>query len=88
MDPNLWKPEENINEEDNANLIKPFEEEEVKAALFQMEINKAAGPDQIPIEFFQVCWEIVKTDIMDLFQEFHKGNLDISRLNYGIITLA
>ena len=52
-----------------------------------MEHNKAAGPDSIPIEFFQTCWEIIKEDIVELFDDFHKGKLDVSRLNYGIITL-
>jgi hypothetical protein len=52
-----------------------------------MEINKAAGPDKIPIEFYQTCWEIVKYDIIQLFDEFFKGKIGISRINYGIITL-
>ena len=52
-----------------------------------MEKNKAAGPDSIPIEFFQGCWEIVRKDILELFQEFWEGELNVSRLNYGIITL-
>jgi hypothetical protein len=33
-------------------LIRPFEEDEVKVALFQMEKNKAADPDRFTIEFF------------------------------------
>ncbi|KAL5675966.1 hypothetical protein ACJX0J_012097, partial [Zea mays] len=49
--------------------------------------NKAAGPDSIPAEFYQICWDIVKKDIVSLFQDFHAGHLDVSRLNYGIITL-
>lgn len=52
-----------------------------------MEKNKAAGPDSIPIEFYQSCWHIVKSDIVQLFSDFHSGRVDISRLNYGIITL-
>ena len=68
-------------------LTKPFSETEIKAALFQMERNKAAGPDKIPIEFYQHCWDIIKEDILELFRDFHEGRLDVSRLNYGIITL-
>jgi hypothetical protein len=51
-----------------------------------MEKNKTAGPDKIPIEFYQVCWEIVRDDIMRLFLDFHEGKVDISRINYGVIT--
>jgi mannosylglycoprotein endo-beta-mannosidase len=52
-----------------------------------LEKNKAAGPDSIPIEFYQACWKIVKSDIIQLFADFHQGKVDISRINYGTITL-
>jgi hypothetical protein len=52
-----------------------------------MERNKAPSPDKIPIEFFQKFWDIVKGDIIQLFDDFHNNRVDISRLNYGIITL-
>ena len=52
-----------------------------------MEKNKAAGPDSIPIEFYQACWKIIKKDIVQLFADFHQGKIDIRRINYGIITL-
>jgi hypothetical protein len=29
----------------------------------------------------------MKHNVMELFEEFHKGTLDIRRINYGIITL-
>lgn len=61
---NLWGPNENVNNEDNWSLTKPFEEEEIKNALFQMEKNKVAGPDQIPIEFYQTCLGIIKNNIL------------------------
>ena len=83
----LWDANERVTEEDNIMLTKPFSETEIKAALFQMERNKAAGPDKIPIEFYQHCWDIIKEDILELFRDFHEGRLDVSRLNYGIITL-
>jgi hypothetical protein len=44
--------------------------EEVKNAPFSMKLNKAPGHDNIPIEFFQHCWEIVMPDIMHLFDKF------------------
>jgi hypothetical protein len=68
-------------------LIRPFSEEEIKEALFQMEKNKVVGPDNIPVEFYQACWGIIKKDIVDIFDDFHQGKLDVSRINYGTITL-
>lgn len=52
-----------------------------------MKPNKAPCPDNIPIEFFQYCWEIVKVDLMKPFAWFHENKLDAQRLDYGIITL-
>jgi hypothetical protein len=67
-------------------LTRPFSVEEVKTALFSMAPNKAPGPDNIPIEFYQHCWDLIKWDVMNLFHAFHAGCLDVARLNYGIIT--
>ena len=83
----IWDSNELVTNEENTELTKPFSKTEIKEALFQMEKNKAAGPDKIPIEFFQHCWEIIKDDVVKLFENFHEGKLDVSRLNYGIITL-
>ena len=46
---NLWHEGELLNDEDNEWLNRPFSESEIKSALFQMETNKVAGPDKIPI---------------------------------------
>jgi hypothetical protein len=52
-----------------------------------MEKNKAARPDRMPIEFYQCCWQIIKHDMVIVFEEFHKEGLEIRKINYGIITL-
>ena len=61
--------------------------EEVKEAVFGMKLNKAPGPDGLPIEFYQKFWNLVSGDLMDLFEEFYVGKLDLSRFNSGIVTL-
>jgi hypothetical protein len=53
VEQHLWPHDEKVKDEENAEVIGPFSEEEVKRALFQMERNKAAGPDGLPVEFFQ-----------------------------------
>jgi hypothetical protein len=52
-----------------------------------MEYNKTPGPDGFPAEFYQVFWELIKQDLMVLFQDFHKGNLQLYNLNFGTIIL-
>jgi hypothetical protein len=87
LDPDLWVEGEKVSDEDNNILTQPFCRKEVKDALDQMEHNKAAGPDAIPAEFFQTCWEVVRGDIMEMFHDLFEGKLDVSRINYGVITL-
>ena len=86
LNEDFWNNGEKVDLQDSEELIKPFTESEIKEALFHMEKNKTVGPDNIPIEFYQHCWEIIKGGIIEMF-DFHAGNLDVSRLNYGIITL-
>ena len=47
----------------------------------------APGPDGLPVRFFQAFWPMVKEIILDLFREFSRGTLDLSQLNYGIISM-
>ena len=41
-----------VSQMENEFLIDQFTEEEVRTAIFQMESNKAPGPDGFPPEFF------------------------------------
>ena len=41
-----------------------FSYEEVRAAVFQMEDNKALGPDGYPTEFYEAFWDTIKVDLM------------------------
>ena len=76
-----------VSDFENDYLTAEFTEKEVKDAIFQMEHNKAPGPDGFPAEFYQVFWNIIKNDLMALFRDFHRGYLPLSRLNFGVISL-
>ena len=64
-----------------------FSYEEVRAAVFEMEDNKALGPDGYPTEFYEAFWDTIKVDLMAMFMDFQNGNLLLHSLNFGIITL-
>ena len=49
-------------------LEMPFTEEEIYAALMDMNGDKAPGPDGFTVAFWQSSWELVKEEIMDLFR--------------------
>jgi hypothetical protein len=44
-----------VSDKENEQLVKPFSEEEIRHAVFQMEHNKALRPDGFPVEFYQTC---------------------------------
>jgi len=74
-------------EEENEYLTGNFSEAEVRAAIFQMEHNKAPGPDGFLAEFYQVFCDLIKLDLMSLFNDFQEGNLPLHSLNFGNIIL-
>ena len=74
--------------EEYQRLTDRFSEEEVKTALFQMENNKALGPDGFPSEFWQVFWEVIEKDLMAMFDSFYDGLLPIHSINFGTIILT
>jgi hypothetical protein len=86
MDMGIWSGIEKLNEFDNQILCGDFTEKEIKEDLFKMEKNKAASPGNIPAKFYQVCWDVIKNDIVGLFHDFHAGDLNVSRIYYGTIT--
>ncbi|KAL0410940.1 UNVERIFIED_CONTAM: putative mitochondrial protein [Sesamum latifolium] len=45
-------------------LMRPYTEEEVTNALFQMSPLKSLGPDGMPPIFFQSLWHVVKSDVV------------------------
>jgi hypothetical protein len=76
-----------VSAEENNLLAAPFSEDEVKKAVFQMEHNKAPGPDGFLAEFYQFFWEVIKLDLLELFSSLHSGQLELFRLNFGDIIL-
>ena len=76
-----------VSDLENELLTAPFTEEEVRTAIFQLEHNKAPGPDGFPPEFYQVFWGVVKNDLMALFTDFYQRTLPLNRLNFGNIIL-
>lgn len=53
-----------------------------------MEHSKSPRPDGFPIEFYQRFWDPLKWYLRKKLDDFHKGNINMARLNYNIITLT
>jgi hypothetical protein len=73
--------------EENAILTEKFSEQEVREAIFQMKHNKAPGPDWFPAEFYQIFWSLIKEYLLAMFEDFHKEDLSLLSLNFGVISL-
>ncbi|RVX13392.1 Transposon TX1 uncharacterized 149 kDa protein [Vitis vinifera] len=71
-----WAP---ISEESVVWLDRQFSEKEVRKAVFQLNKEKAPGPDGFTIAVYQECWDVIKEDLMRVFFEFHtKGVINQS----------
>jgi hypothetical protein len=84
---NFWLDGEKVTQGENDLLTAPFNEGEIKEAIFGSYAEGAPGPDGLPFLFYQKFWDIVKEDIVKMFEEFHKGDLDLYRLNFAMLTL-
>ena len=56
-------------------IERPFSVDEVKDAVFECDGSKAPGPDGYSMAVFQSHWDIVKHDIMKVFEEFHQSGI-------------
>ena len=51
-------------------LVRPFDEAEVFGVVKDFEGDKAPGPDGFPMAFFQTYWDVIKAELMKIFQVF------------------
>ncbi|XP_028083312.1 uncharacterized protein LOC114284578 [Camellia sinensis] len=79
--PKLSGPFNVINSEAAVKLEAEFTEAEIWVAIQDCDGNKAPGPDGFNLACIKKCWSIMKSEIVQLFHEFHTN----AKLSYGII---
>jgi hypothetical protein len=52
-----------------------------------MNHDKAPGLDGFSIAFFQDCWDVIKTDLMGVFQDFHTHSKFVKSINATFLAL-
>lgn len=68
-------------------LEHPFEEDEIKNVVWNIEDDKAPGPDAFSMAFLKVCWEVVRKDIMDSMHNFYQESFLDKGSNATFISL-
>ncbi|GKC30468.1 RNA-directed DNA polymerase, eukaryota, reverse transcriptase zinc-binding domain protein, partial [Tanacetum coccineum] len=77
-----------ISPQDAGNMINYVTNKEIKDAMFDINDNKAPGPNGFTARFFKKAWDIVGNDVCLAVKEFFtKGKL-LGELNATIITLV
>jgi hypothetical protein len=57
-----------ITNEENSELTRPIEEDEIKNVIWSLEPNKAPGLDGFSISFYRYFWELIKFDMKRMLQ--------------------
>ena len=92
-DPGFWRasPEgldfSRIEASAASKLEEPFTENEIHAASLTLNGDKAPGPDGFTAAFWQLSWDFVKLDILDLFKDFHERGRFGKGLNSTFLVL-
>lgn len=77
----------NKNFVDLLQLERTFLLEEVKSVVFDLAKDKALGPDGFPLQFFRQFWELIKTDLIQLCEDFYQGKTNLKHINWANIAL-
>ena len=77
-----------ITHQQNQKLTQQITLAELKHAIFQMESTKSPGINGLPIEFYKTQFELIKHDLLDLFNSILFRNEKIpTSMTRAIITL-
>ena len=65
-----------------------FIEEEIWAAVFGLNGDKAPGSDGFPLAFWSFNWDFVKEKVMGFFREFYEHSQFVKSLNATFLVLV
>ncbi|GKD22873.1 RNA-directed DNA polymerase, eukaryota, reverse transcriptase zinc-binding domain protein, partial [Tanacetum coccineum] len=69
-------------------MTKDVTDEEIKKALFDIDDNKAPGPDGFTSKFYKKAWDIVKDDFCNAIKEFFNSGKMLAEINATLISLV
>lgn len=87
ISPSLWSPEARVSMAKNGDLMIPHSSEEIGVVVSSSNSHTAPSPDGFSITFSKKFWHVLKELVYAVIQGFYLGTVDISRLNYVILSL-
>nr|GEX78797.1 hypothetical protein [Tanacetum cinerariifolium] len=72
-----------ISEQEAISMIEEVTNEEVKAAMFNIDDNKAPGPDGFTAKFYKKDWHVVGNDVCEAVKEFFTKGKDCEKVVTG-----
>jgi hypothetical protein len=69
-------------------LKSPFSKKEVKLAIDGMKTNSSPSKNSFTVLFFKKHWQFNMGELLKLVVDFNNNEVDLRRLNYGVITLV
>ena len=93
-DPNSWCPPfpnlpfNSIGVEQAFKLEEMFTEEEIRAAVFGLNGDKAPGSDGFPLAFWSFSWDFMKEEVLGFFKEFFEYSRFVKSLNVTFLVLV
>ena len=69
-------------------LEEMFTKEEIQAALFRINEDKALGLDGFPLAFWSFSWDFVKEEVLGFFREFFEHSQFVKSLNVTFLVLV
>ncbi|KAK4382503.1 hypothetical protein Sango_2864600 [Sesamum angolense] len=68
-------------------IIRPVTIDEVKTTFFDIEEDKAPGPDGFSLGFFKAAWPVVGEEVSNAIRDFFKTGRLLKQLNATLLTL-
>lgn len=68
-------------------MDRPFELEEVKELLFQVDDNSSSGPDGFNSKFYKLHWDFIKNGVFQTMLGIQQSGKIIKEINHTFICL-
>lgn len=76
-----------LGEEEAKMLEVPFSLDEIREVILDMAGDKSPRPDGFSMCFYQFCWDIIKYDLLKVFNEFHTSSINNVGTNVTFLVL-